>query len=279
MKNIFILLITIISTNIIAQKAEFAALLNQDNAEDRIQVLNFGTFHMSYTPDANTTEFDEHDKKNQADVHAIAAELAAFKPTVILVETTPDYDQELQSTYLKYIESPDMKFDAPSEIELLAYELGRVAGVDRIHGIDHKMNYNYSIAQTIDNKIDAETCNAFFSNPTSTFPFLAIPEERLTLKEKLIGANSERYLDFLITINADILTHAGTEDNFEGADEAAKYYQRNLRMFANMNRLDLKKDDRVFILMGASHTAFFRDFMSRSPKYHMVNTMDYLKWE
>ena len=62
-----------------------------------------------------------------------------------------------------------------------------------------------------------------------------------------------------------------------GADEAAKYYQRNLRMYSNLNRIELNQDDRVFILMGASHTAFFRDFMSRNPKYKMVNTFKYLR--
>lgn len=74
-----------------------------------------------------------------------------------------------------------------------------------------------------------------------------------------------------------MLTHAGTEDGFEGADEAAKYYQRNLRMYSNLNRIELDEDDRVFILMGASHTAFFRDFMSRDPKYKMVDTFKYLR--
>ena len=48
-------------------------------------------------------------------------------------------------------------------------------------------------------------------------------------------------------------------------------------MYSNLNRIQLKKTDRVFILMGAAHTAFFRDFISRSPKYKMVNTFDYLK--
>jgi hypothetical protein len=89
--------------------------------------------------------------------------------------------------------------------------------------------------------------------------------------------NHNQYLDFLIAVNADMLTHVGSNKGFEGADQAAKYYQRNLRMYSNLNRLELNERDRIFILMGASHTAFFRDFISRSPKYKMVNTFDYLK--
>jgi len=252
-------------------------ILTEDNPQDRIQVLNFGTFHMSFTSDANSTEFDENDKENQAEAHAIAKALSEFKPTVILVEYTPKHDSSLLVSYENYKNDPDVKYKNPSEVELLAYEIGRLSGTDRIYGIDHKMGYNYRIGSQIDNSIDSISYKSFYKNPEKTFPFLAVDENDLTLKEKFVAMNSKRYLDFLITVNADMLTHAGTDDNYEGADEAAKYYQRNLRMYSNMNRIDLKPDDRVFVLMGASHTAFFRDFISRSPKYHMVDTMDYLK--
>ena len=48
-------------------------------------------------------------------------------------------------------------------------------------------------------------------------------------------------------------------------------------MYSNLHRVDLDEDDRVFILMGASHTAFFRDFMSREPKYEIVDTFEFLE--
>lgn len=255
----------------------FLSSLHVQSQESKIQVLNFGTFHMSYTPDANTTEFDEHDKKNQMEVHKVAKMLAAFKPTVIVIETPPEYDTDMQNEYLAYVKNPEMKFERPSEIELLAYELGRLAGAQRIYGIDHRMGYNYRIGSEIENTIDSTMYNTYYNDPMVYYPEVNMDESDFSLLEKLKLTNHDQYLDFLIAVNADVLTHAGTDGNFEGADEAAKYYQRNLRMFSNLNRLDLKEDDRVFVLMGASHTAFFRDFMSRSPKYNMVNTFDYLR--
>jgi len=232
---------------------------------------------MGFTTDASTTEFDEHDKENQKQVHAIAEVLQTFKPTVIIVETPPSFDEKLQAEYQAYLDNPNMFFKNPTEIELLAYELGRLSGTQRIYGIDHRMGYNYRIGRQIENAIDSVWHNSYDKDPLSFYPEVNVNEEELDLLGKLQLANHDSYLDFLITVNADILTHAGTENNFEGADEAAKYYQRNLRMYSNLNRLDLKAGDRVFILMGASHTAFFRDFMSRSPKYKMVNTFEYLK--
>ncbi len=244
---------------------------------DKIQVLNFGTFHMGLTNDAHSTEFNERDKENQAKVHEVARKLAAFKPTVIVVETAPGYDNKLQSLYSKYREDSTMSFKNPSEVELLAFEIGRLSEASRIYGIDHSMEYNYNIAGEIDNTIDPATVNDYYNNPFRTTPEINVNEDTLSLLENLMLTNRDKYLDFLLTINADILTHAGTKDSFEGADEAAKYYQRNLRMYSNLNRIALDKEDRVFILMGASHTAFFRDFISRSPKYEMVNTFDYLE--
>ncbi|WP_442266746.1 DUF5694 domain-containing protein [Tenacibaculum sp. ZS6-P6] len=243
----------------------------------KIEVLNFGTFHMGETSDENKTEFDENNKDNQKAVHKIAAMLAKFKPTVILVEMRPEYDEKLQSLYKEYVKNPNMKFKNPNEVELLAYELGRLSGTKRIYGIDHKMSYNYKIGGEINNEIDKEMLYKYYKNPIPFHTNLKVNSDNLSLLDQLKLSNHDLYLDFLITVNADMLTHAGTKNGFEGADEAAKYYQRNLRMYSNLNRIKLTKEDRVFILMGASHTAFFRDFISRSPKYKMVNTFEYLK--
>lgn len=257
-------------------KTETDDVIN-DHELKKIAVLNFGTFHMGMTSDASKTEFDENDRENKRKVHEIAKMLSSFNPTVIIVETRPESDEEIQLEYNSYLKDPEMNFKNPSEVELLAYELGRISNVKRIYGIDHKMGYNYNIANEMENDIDDAWCEKYYANPLQFYPEVYIDGDSLNLLDKLKYTNHDSYLDFLITVNADMLSHVGSEKGFEGADEAAKYYQRNLRMYSNLNRIKLTEDDHVFILMGASHTAFFRDFISRSPKYRMVNTLDYLK--
>ena len=262
---------------VLRNAGNIAGVVDTGRAEHpKIKVLNLGTFHMGLTTDANSTEFDEHDKENQKKVHEIANLLSAFEPTVLVVEAIPEYNDELQSQYATYFDKPEMVFEKPNEIQLLAFELGRLSGAKRIYGIDHKMEYNYLIAKEIENSIDPEFIDRFYKDPLHFYPTVNVDEDTLSLLDKLKVINHDRYLDFLMTINADIMALVGTERGFEGADEATKFYQRNLRMYANLNRIRFNIEDRVFILLGASHTAFFRDFLSRSPKYEMVNTFEYL---
>ncbi len=258
---------------------EFTSKSNLSSRKEisKVSILNFGTFHMGNTNDAHKTEFDEKNLDNKRKVHKIANALAKFKPTVIIVERLPKYDKKLLASYNEYIKNPKMSFKNPSEIELLAFEVGRLSNTKRIYGIDHHMDYNYMIGDEIKNQIDATMYNQFDKNPLVYYPQINVNEDKLSLIDKLKLTNQDDYLDFLIETNADILTHAGTNANFEGADEAAKYYQRNLRMYSNLNRIKLEPTDRVFMIMGGSHTAFFRDFIKRSPKYKMVDTFDYLK--
>jgi uncharacterized protein YfkK (UPF0435 family) len=263
------------SNNKIEQNITSENVINEDLK--KIAILNLGTFHMGETSDANKTEFDENDKKNQLAIHEIASKLALFRPTVIIVETPPSYDKKLQAEYSEYLTNPKMNFKTPSEIELLAYELGRLSGTKRIYGIDHKMGYNYNIGNELVNSIDSIWHNKYYKDPLKYYPQINVDENKLSLLDKLKLTNQNTYLDFLIEVNAEMLSHVGSEKGFEGADEATKYYQRNIRMYSNLNRINLKEDDKVFILMGASHTAYLREFISRSPKYRMVNTFEYLK--
>ena len=243
----------------------------------KIKVLNFATFHMGSTSDAHSVEFDEADKKNQEDARQIAQMIVKFKPTVICVEVTPQHQAELNAEYRAFCTHPDHASTYYGEVGLVAFEVGRLMNLDTLCAIDHKMAYNYNINEDLINAIDTATYQSFQRDPFQSIPGLNIFEDGLPLKEKLRRMNHPKFLDFLITANADILTYVGTQNGFEGADEAAKYYLRNLRIYSNLNRLALTPKDRVFILSGGSHTAFLNDFLKRSLKYAVVDAMDYLK--
>lgn len=270
MKTIITAIILLCSLQPVLAQPPLVASTKFDTA---IAVFNMGSFHMGFTSDANKTEFDEHNAENIRQVHAIAKAIAEFKPTVILVERPASYNTTLQNEYNAYLKNPKMTFEHPSEIQLLAYEVGRLSNTQRIYGVDYKEGYNYMIGRNIKYK-DTTTVKGYMGMLDSLDK--QYPEDKMTVLDHLKMANHPQYLDMLMNINADMLTHISTEGKAEGAEEAAKFYHRNLVMYSNINQVDLKKEDRVFILMGATHTAFFNMWLQRSPKYKPVNVLDYL---
>jgi hypothetical protein len=97
MNKVIMMLVLIAFSKTMAQQPIF-----KDKFDDAIPVLNFGTFHMGFTSDANSVDFDENDRKNQEDVKKVAKMLAEFKPTVIIVETPPSFNEALQKEYSEY---------------------------------------------------------------------------------------------------------------------------------------------------------------------------------
>lgn len=257
------------SLNVLSQAPEFVGKF-----DDAVPVLNVGTFHMSYTPDAHKVDFDEFDKDNQREIKKLAKKLAAFKPTIIVIEDLPENNAMRQREYLQYLDHPDMQFAKPSERELLAYEVGRLSKAAKIYGINFMEGYNYNIYHDLPNKVDSLTYKKYLGlvdiNDRNN------PESGMPLPVLFRRVNHPMYLDMMMNLNADALTYVSTKGKAEGADEAAKLYHRNLVMFSNLNQIEIAPTDRIFILMGAGHAAFFRDFLSRSPKYKLEDTLKYL---
>lgn len=246
------------------------------DSSSKIKVLNVGVFHFGNTSDGSKTEFNEDGAKEHVEIRKLNEMLAKFKPTIICVEITPEYEDEINLAYQEYLKKPKDLETNYSEISLVAFEVGRLNNVKKIYGIDHKMGYNYNIGEEIVNSIDSVTYRNYVNNPLKESPELSRKIDHLSLLNKMRTINNPKYQDFLLNINADILTYVGTEKGFEGADEASKLYKRNLRMYSNINRIPMKKNDRVFILSGGLHASYFADFMKRSPKYELVNVIEYL---
>lgn len=156
---------------------------------------------------------------------------------------------------------------------MIAYEVARLSNTTKIYGINHKQEYNYTAMLQ---KLVEER------NPTALQYFQFAQQQgakmaNATLLERLVIGNMPPVLDHLMNINADLMTYLINDENLEGADTAAQYYERNLKMYANLNQIPMTEEDRVFVIMGGSHIAFLKDFMERSPRYNMVNTLDYLQ--
>jgi len=91
---------------------------------------------------------------------------------------------------------------------------------------------------------------------------------RLNDPEKARRDHGEHYLSRMTNDNAAI---------YEQSDYLANWYKRNLRMFANLNRITEFPGDRVLLIVGSGHLGILRDFALDAPQYKLIEPTDYLK--
>jgi uncharacterized protein DUF5694 len=259
---------------------------NASPSPNKIQVLNVGSFHFGFTSDATSVEFDENDAEKQQEIRELSKLLARFKPTIVCLEYIPEYHQEINTAYQAYIKQPEILNTNYGELSMVGFDVAHMNGLKQVFGIDNHMGYNYSLGDFIENSpelensIDRETYLELTNEPFKHYPEIADLNDRfdeLSLIEKLRLINDPVMLDYSLNTNADKLLYVGIDSGFQGAEQAAQFYLRNMKIYSNLNRIKMNKEDRVLILMGSAHTAMLREFIQRSPKFEMVNTLDYLK--
>ena len=243
----------------------------------KAKILLLGTFHITYSNDKHTSSLKEEGFDRPAEFTYLNKQLAKFKPNKIAVEVSPRNQLRLNDDYKKYGKIPNDKLEFHGEITFIAYELARLQGIEMLHAINAPLEYDYESIEKLAESISSTIYQDFMGNDAQKLvqhmDYLCRNESVLKIHQYL---NSDQALDLLITLNADIMTLVNTTGKYEGADMAAAYYQRNLRIFANLNRLQLQPDDRLFILMGASHIAFLKMLINRSPFYELANIEDFL---
>ncbi len=235
---------------------------------EKIKVLNFGTPHLSMTSDANATTINLKDPKEQADLKKLVQKIAEFKPTVIFLEMDANNNEYIWESYENYIVDQTKKMNYSEELNAIGLEVGRLSGTKRIYGIDSSLDFDYPSLVALANKNPKDSL--FITEMMASY----VKVNSLKLREQYMELNMPAYkkrtFDFY-----NFLATQHSQNNYEGATEIAKFYERNLRMYSNLNSVPLTKDDRVFILTGATHTAYLDIFIGNSEKFELVNPAIY----
>lgn len=69
----------------------------------------------------------------------------------------------------------------------------------------------------------------------------------------------------------------GVGNQYPGVDYVTAWYSRNLRIFANLQRItEPVAGERILLIMGGGHMAILRHCVEASPKYELVEVAEYL---
>ena len=240
------------------------------------QVMVVGTVHLA-NPGADAVKSALDDvlaPKRQREIEAVVGSLARYRPTKILVEREPRVQPRLDSTYRAYVAGSYQL--TRNEVDQVAFRLAKQMGHAGVWAIDHQMGLAFDKAMEFAARNGQQDEVARFG---ATIQKIEAYFNRLyatgTIAEILAVQNSDAQADDGVAMY-QLMSRIGKDTSYVGADIAADWYRRNIRIYANILRL-IEPGDRVLVLIGGGHRPLLRQFFLQSPGYEFVPTLPYLK--
>lgn len=238
----------------------------------QVQVMVLGVYHM-HNPKADLikSELDDHlSSDRQAQIRDLVDRLARFAPTRIAVETKVDGD--VNERYHRFMGS-DYVLTA-NEIDQVAMRLASRLGHPDIYPVDCATDLDFDSVFAFAEAHDREFVQ-YMSDLRAEIQVMLDGLSQHTVLENLILQNSPDLMAKALEIYVRM---AALTDGkiYPGADLAAAWYSRNLRMFGNLSRV-CQDGDRVLFPVGQSHAPILRHLAAASGFMTVVDPLDYLR--
>lgn len=246
------------------------------------QVLLVGSWHFNYPGmDAHVSRKEDRmdilSDKRQEELKELLDYIAKFRPTKIVVEGGRN------SGYLMWNYRDWKSGERPlgrSEVEQIGIRLLDRFQLDTLYGAD-----SYSLLLELYDQRDTLQEPGYLEKITERHYFGGDDpimkrfiewyhyENKQTVTHSLLESflylNSDKVLDR--GFGAYISGGQFDSENYEGADALSMFwFNRNLRIFRNIQNIESSPDDRILVLFGAGHVSILKYLFECSPQYDLV---------
>jgi len=238
------------------------------------QILILGTYHFA-NPGRDIVKTEVTDilsPASQDQVGRVVDALARFRPTKIAIERLPAAAGQVDSVYAAYRHGTHSL--SRSETQQLGFRLAARLGHRRLYPIDHGGEFPFEAMMQYAQAHDTAFVR-FVGQELARITAEADRQQRdnsvgeilrqMNDPETLAGGHGT-YVRF---------AQVGAADTYVGADLLAKWYERNIRIFANLQRL-VEPGDRILVLYGAGHAPILRELVTYHPAMILVDPLPYL---
>ena len=261
-----------------------------ETVEAKPEVLLLGTFHFAGEQvDANTTpgslRVDMLSPQRQQQIEELVKKLALFRPTKIAIEGPPQYQKIYDSLYRAYCagQLPAGTTLQANELVQLSFRLARELHLPTLYPVDAQaFHFQLSPADSVltfeKYKDQADTALDYWDHRYD------LENAHMdTLKYLLPLKDFLRYLNDPEKEARDvgrwlIITRTGSNSEPIGADGfITRYFNRNVRIYSNIQRIVTSKTDRILVIYGATHMYFLKTLFAASPEFKLMDIESYLR--
>jgi hypothetical protein len=249
-------------------------------------VLLVGSFHFAYfnldvVKTSKDKQIDILSIQKQKEVEELVDYISKFKPTKIVIEDYPG-GFTWMNRYKEYKEGKRLM--GRNEIEQIGFRLVKKFNLDTLYGADSGSIF-YDLYYSKDSLVLRPTLDSIFSGWGNNYHYKC-NDPVCKLKDSLNKHQTELglkipLLDYFQFLNSDKALNRNygsyfdgdyfTQGQYRGADALAMdWYDRNLRIFRNIQRLTTSSDDRILVLFGQGHVSILKQIFECAPNYKLV---------
>ena len=264
----------------------FVLNLSAQEQHPKTEVLPLGVFHFNF-PNLDIKKIAAADQIDvltaayQQQIDAVVKELALFKPNFIAIEREPSRQAHYDSLYQQYLLG---KYTlGRNEEEQIGFRLAKMMGLRTLNCIDSWGDDYASLSKVLDGKDTVayqHFMHFFYHNPDSAIQGSSVPvfkTEGIPAELKRLNdpQNLKKDLGYYLT---GIFKYETDDNRFFGPDFVTGWwFNRNLRIFRNMQKIGAGPSDRILVIFGAGHMNLLDLFIDASPEYKLVRPSEYLK--
>lgn len=241
-------------------------------------------------------ESDVFSPKKQAELAKLRAQLARFRPEIILVEAELREQPQMDSLYERYRAGQLVLAALPagrSERYQVGFALAKQLGLPAPRGIDYYASTSQNILNTGRN---ISSFQGDLQRLQATVRPLRrlVQHDSLSLYDYLALANQPAMvaLSHRALFNTPALATSGTfaasgtntqdlgrvDTAYIGAHYITLFYNRNLKIYTNILRAQQQTQARrVLVMMGQAHVGVLQELCAANPNYRVVPAASYLK--
>ncbi len=275
MKRSIILILGLLVSNIL-----FGQVSKQPH---QTPIMTLGVFHFAYhNLDAIRTEKKDQisvlEEPYHSEIIKICKAIEEFKPTIIAIEVDPDRQHKIDSLFSLY-KSGKLTL-GKDEIDQLAFRIGKNLNLSKIDCVNSWGKHYTNIKAMFKDSIRlANMENYYFNCPDSIYILHKKSKKITSIIDELETMNNPKYLkERLSHCLLNPLKYEEKPGDFTGVDfETGRWFNRNLRIFRNIQRIARKPDDRILLIIGSNHLNLLNIFIDVSKEFDFVSPLPYLE--
>lgn len=259
---------------------------NQFIGKHKTKTMVLGVFHFqnsksdSYKPKFS---FDILESKRQKELKVLLNKIAEYKPTKILLESNRiKGDSIINLRYRNFLKDSFDISNKANEIFQIGFKLAKNLKHTKVFCADASADWfgveldwdNYDEDAYLKSKGQYEKSARYNYDLISELYDSLKTVQTLTEHLRLLNNPQNRLKD-----HQRYLTSAleGAGDNYLGADNTARQYRRNLRIFSNAYDItNFDNEERLLLIYGYGHVWQLRQLFMDSPDFDYVEANEYL---